>query len=223
MNIKSNPMTFSIVLNIIFLIVLFYILVNFHVTGKIKSQLNLKDKAGDRKASFVMTGDSLISQDWERLLSKKDIMFVTSRSASIDFVIENLDRIIKTKPKQCVVTANGYDVYMENSPADVFKKYKYLISNLREAGIKVVVQTALTSVPAKFEMIQYGEKVSELNQLLKDYCDIFDIKYIELNDLLSQNYHYKPEYSDEIGVFPNRKGYEIWAATLLNVLDSMGS
>lgn len=224
MNIKSNLIFISMSFNIIFIIILFFMLIHYHIPTKFKEYFGLRNIVPAQKKYMVMTGDSLINQKWKKLLSRDDILFISNRSASINFVNKHVDEIIQSNPQICIITANGYDVYMGDKPELVFNKYKHVIEQLSNKGIKIIVQTALTAVPAKFDLEEYAvlEKyavnVTRLNKFLKDYCAIHSIKYIELNDILSKNYHYKPEYSNENGVFPNQKGYEIWAQHLLEVL-----
>ena len=224
MNIKSNLIFISISFNIIFIIIFFVMLFKYHIPTKFIQYFGTQNTVSVQKKYMVMTGDSLINQNWEKLLSQDDILFISNRSASINFVTKHVEKIIQSKPQICIITANGYDVYMGDKPELVFDKYKDVIEQLSNKGIEIIIQTALTAVPAKFDLekypalLEYAVSVTRLNKLLKDYCDIHSIKCIELNDLLSNNYHYKPECSNENGVFPNKKGYGIWAKNLLEVL-----
>ena len=223
MNIKSCLVYVTISLNILFLVIFCYMLSNYHVPAKIlKKYFGVKSLLPAPKKYMVMTGDALINNKWNKLLSRDDILFVGSRGGSIDIVNKHLNDIIRSKPEICIITANGFDIYLGDQPELVFEKYKYVIEQLRNNGATIIVQSALTAVPDKFDMDEYAVRVIKFNNILKEYCTANLINYIELNDILSKNYHYNSEYSERKGAFPNKIGYELWSKKLLEVLGSIG-
>jgi hypothetical protein len=223
MTTKSYLIYISIAFNVLFTVAFCYVLFHYHLPQKVIKHLGINKYLPVKRRYMVMTGDALINSQWKKLLKQDDILFISNRSASIHFVIENIDKIIKSKPKICIITANGYDVYLTNDPESIFLKYKYLIDQLDGKGIRIVVQTALTAVPDRFSLVEYGENVTKFNVMLTSYCDANSIDCLELNKIMSLGYHYKPGYSNRNGIFPNRKGYEIWGQHLRDLLDKQAS
>ncbi|MFA6010980.1 MAG: SGNH/GDSL hydrolase family protein [Desulfobacteraceae bacterium] len=194
-------------------------LFHYHVPAKVlKKYFGVKSLLPAPKKYMVMTGDSLINNKWRELLSNDDILFIGSRGGSIDIVNKHLNDIIRAKPEICIITANGFDIYLGDKPERVFEKYKYVIEQLRDKGITIIVQSALIAVPDKFDMEEYAVSVLKLNKNLKIFCTVNSIKFLELNDILTKDYHYILEYSDRNGAFPNKAGYELWSKKLVDAL-----
>lgn len=219
MNVKPIFIHVSIACNIIFLVMAAVAAVHYQIPAKImKKYFGIRNIWPQKHVRLVMTGDFLIGSKWNELLSRNDILYIGNRGGSIDQIGLRVGDIVKANPDTVIVTANGFDVYMGSEPEIVAAKYQHFIESLMNENIRVVVQSALMGVPDKFDLTDYAAKVGLMNRLLKAYCETKNLVFIEVNDILSDGYHYKTGYSGRKGVSPNAVAYELWAQKLRNVL-----
>ena len=210
----------SITLNIVLIAACVYIAFYFHLPGKIFKYQGLKQwKVYTEK--IVMTGDRLIQDHWKDVLKRDDIVIVSNRGGEISYIRSHLDFILNVKPEICIITANAFDVYLSGSPEDAFNQYKSFIHRIGEHNITPIVQMALIATPEKFVLNDFVLNAKRFNNLLKKYCLAHHIKWLNVNPLLTDNNHYKPQYSSRRGVFLNYHGYEVWGGALLKVLNDV--
>lgn len=121
----------------------------------------------------------------------------------VNDIIKRISKITYKRPRKIFLECGINDLFDEE-PADVFDNYKKLIAKIRlESPVtKLYVQSVLPADTKKNEIV-------ELNKLLKSYCDLKSISFIDLYPYFQHNGFLKDSLTyDKLHL--NGKGYMIW-------------
>ena len=94
---------------------------------------------------------------------------------------------------------------------DIFNNYIQIIDKLKKKNLTPVIQTTLyiTNNPYQIKKNKINIQVENLNNLLKNYCTLNSIIFIDLNTILSLNKEMNKEYSSD-GIHLTQDGYKLW-------------
>lgn len=113
-----------------------------------------------------------------------------------------------------------------SSVEGIFENYKKIITQLRTISMNICVFSTLYQCNHNDRYKGYLDvldvwqgRVTALNKLLKEYCDINGVLYIDLNYLLSSNMSLREEYTTD-GTHLNSNGYAIWESKILEILSN---
>lgn len=164
---------------------------------------------------IVFIGDS-ITEFWERY----DLMFFSqntyiNRGISSQTTSQILERfqndVIDLQPKSVIILAGINDIAENNGPISIEEIMNNIVSMV-EKSLKNKIEVLLCSVlPANNfywnPKIQPIEKIIQLNQMIKAYSLVKQIKYVDYyTQMVDENLGLDKKYTDD-GVHPNLEGY----------------
>lgn len=164
---------------------------------------------------IVFIGDS-ITEFWERY----DSMFFSqntyiNRGISSQTTSQILERfqndVIDLQPKSVIILAGINDIAENNGPISIEEIMNNIVSMV-EKSLKNNIEVLLCSVlPANNfywnPKIQPIEKIIQLNQMIKAYSLVKQIKYVDYyTQMVDENLGLDKKYTDD-GVHPNLEGY----------------
>lgn len=164
---------------------------------------------------IVFIGDS-ITEFWERY----DSMFFSqntyiNRGISSQTTSQILERfqndVIDLQPKSVIILAGINDIAENNGPISTEEIMNNIVSMV-EKSLKNKIEVLLCSVlPANNfywnPKIQPIEKIMQLNQMIKAYSLVKQIKYVDYyTQMVDENLGLDKKYTDD-GVHPNLEGY----------------
>ena len=164
---------------------------------------------------IVFIGDS-ITEFWERY----DLMFFSqntyiNRGISSQTTSQILERfqndVIDLQPKSVIILAGINDIAENNGPISIEEIMNNIVSMV-EKSLKNNIEVLLCSVlPANNfywnPKIQPIEKIMQLNQMIKAYSLVKQIKYVDYYTQMVDEYlGLDKKYTDD-GVHPNLEGY----------------
>ena len=169
-----------------------------------KVGINLQNIYTTKHAKVVMLGDSLTARvNWNELIGYP----IVNRGIDGDITkgyLNRLDVIVNLEPTQVFINGGTNDLAGNYSVIEIFNNYKEIIAILKEHKINIYMQSTIyTSYP------KYNNDIKKLNVLLKSYCELNNIQYINLNTKLSKNDTLIEKYTLD-GSHLNAKGYQIW-------------
>lgn len=158
-----------------------------------------------KKVDYVMLGDSITYRaNWNELFEN---ISIANRGINTDVTegfLLRLNHIVSLNPKKVFIMGGINDLSRDIDVNTVFNNFKKIITILQENGIEPIIQSTLyTTSP------QYAIQITELNNFLADYSIHNNIKFINLNKVLSKNNLLCEEYTSD-GVHLNHKGYLLW-------------
>ena len=164
---------------------------------------------------IVLIGDS-ITEFWERY----DLIFFSqnnyiNRGISSQTTSQILERfqndVIDLQPKGVIILVGINDIAENNGPISIEEIMNNIVSMV-EKSLKNNIEVLLCSVlPANNfywnPKIQPIKKIMQLNQMIKAYSLINQIKYVDYyTEMIDENLGLDTKYSDD-GVHPNLDGY----------------
>jgi lysophospholipase L1-like esterase len=172
---------------------------------------------GSEKEGFdiIMLGDSITEGgNWAKLLKGHDVANYGIGGDTTTGILYRLPDVYMAHPRKVFLMIGTNDIgsyllraYDNNNVEEVFEKYKKIIEALCEAGIEVVVQSTLNVTEKHTE--RRNNEINKLNVLLQTYCMEQNIKYLDVNSVLSNNGVLQKQYTVD-GLHLNGKGYDIW-------------
>jgi len=207
---KSIYLKISIAVNILLAIVIIIFFFQKEVSHLIKKRIAPQD------VEIVMFGNSITAWgNWDELLDRQDVLnkgFPTYTSTHLVVLVDN--HIIKYRPHICFVMIGINDIQLGISSRRIKSNYITILEKMKENNIIPVVQSTLYKVNHPESKIL----VDSLNTFLNNYCIQNDIKFLNLNNTLSNTSGLKPEYSVD-GIHLNQKAYLAWAIEVRKVLE----
>ncbi len=121
--------------------------------------------------------------------------------------------VINLQPKVVVILAGINDIAQNNGPSkieDIFGNIKSMAELARLAHIKVVISSILpASVIPWRPAIDPKPGVTQLNKLLKDYCEQNHIVYLDYYSKMVDDRQGLPANLSHDGVHPTLEGYKV--------------
>ncbi|MDY6899007.1 MAG: GDSL-type esterase/lipase family protein [Cyanobacteriota bacterium] len=235
-NIYNLLLLISTSLNILFLLLGIIVILQkggiYYVTNKIRylgkkniqNDLNINSYYKHKKSQFeVLTkshgsilflGDSLTDEgEWVELLGNKNIVNRGISGDTTRRILNRLDVIIETKPKQIFLMIGINDFVNEKkSIEEVLDKYKIILEELKSKipQTEVFIQSVLPVNNNLTYFLQDNQKVIKFNLKLQELAKEFGYKYIDIfSNLAGSDNQLDVKYTTD-GVHLNGKAYLIW-------------
>lgn len=179
-----------------------------------------------RPAEVVMIGDSLTDgAEWAEMFPDQDIVNRGIDSDTTDGVLARVDDIVAARPRQAFVMIGINDFADGRRDVDaVFGNYHAIVSRLRQAGIRVVVQSTLPCNEAKAawkSCASINGKIARLNARLPSLAAP-GVVFVDLRPLLAPDGNLKSEVTYD-GVHLNGDGYRLWKQAIAASMPGRGS
>ncbi|MEM1394303.1 MAG: GDSL-type esterase/lipase family protein [Cyanobacteria bacterium P01_H01_bin.150] len=176
-----------------------------------KSQFEILTESND---SILFLGDSLTDEgEWTELLRNKNIINRGISGDTTRRILNRLDAIIQTKPKQIFLMVGINDFVNEKKSIEqVLDKYKVILEELKSKipETEVFVQSVLPVNNNLTYFLQDNQKVIKFNLKLQELAKEFDYKYIDIfSNLADLDNQLDANYTTD-GVHLNGKAYLIW-------------
>ncbi len=170
---------------------------------------------------IVMLGDSLTDYGrWDELLLQLE---ARNRGISGDGSAEllaRLDPIVASKPERVFLLVGTNDILRKVAPEDTAKTVQTIVSRLKAAGAKVVVQSVI-HLGQNFPSARAA--VDALNAQLSAVAESEGAAFLDLNATLAPGGHLLPEYDWGDGIHLNGNGYLAWRDIILAALRADGA
>jgi lysophospholipase L1-like esterase len=174
---------------------------------------------------IIMLGDSITAYgNWEQLLKGYNVANYGIPGDTTDGILCRLDELYMANPKKICIMAGTNDIYLiklslndEYSIMTVFDNYQRIVNSLRKNGIEVIIQSTLNVMNENTG--RPNAEIDRLNNLLKNFCLENDIKYLDINSVLTKNGFLQEQYTPD-GLHLNKKGYEKWKLLLIQELQN---
>lgn len=174
-------------------------------------QTNLHKVYQEKKFDIVMLGDSHTYRvNWNELLGMHNIL---NRGIDGDIThgfLDRLDDILTLNKPKYIFVLGGYNDFRKGYDLkDVFENYKKIIQKIRNAGTKVIITATFYDVKGN-----YREEITTLNVLMREYCKVNSIDYVDLNSKFSKDGYMLAQFSSD-GIHLNAEAYTFWKLKLL--------
>lgn len=167
----------------------------------------LKDKSD---AKIVMLGDSITDEgEWSELWGK----VVQNRGISGDTTSGVLDRLYTISPsiEEVYIMIGVNDIMRGAKAQDVYLNYEKIVQFFQKKGIKVNIQSTLYIGESRKK--DFNVEVEKLNEKLKLFAKQNNIRFIDLNQILSSNKVLKADFTKD-DLHLNGDAYKLWIAEI---------
>jgi lysophospholipase L1-like esterase len=156
----------------------------------------------------VMLGDSITAGvEWSGLLPDVKILNLGLGGDTSAGILNRLNDVVNRKPR-VVFLMIGVNDFLSDIPLDLVATHIQLIAlRLAQNGIITVVQSTLSVSNDVGKNM--NDRIKDLNNILRTWCDDNAIIYADLNNVLSANDALLPRFSYD-GVHLNKEGYVLW-------------
>ncbi|WP_414623048.1 GDSL-type esterase/lipase family protein [Calothrix sp. CCY 0018] len=176
-----------------------------------KSQFEILPKSND---SILFLGDSLTDEgEWVELLGNTNIVNRGISGDTTRRILNRLDVIIQTKPKQIFLMVGINDFVNEKkSIEEVLGKYKMILEELQKQipHTEVFIQSVLPVNNNLTYFLQDNENVIKFNLKLQALAKEFHYQYIDVFSYLADSENQLDVKYTTDGVHLNGKAYLIW-------------
>jgi lysophospholipase L1-like esterase len=164
-------------------------------------------------ADVVMVGDSLTdAAEWREMFPQLSIVNRGIDNDTTDGVLARLDDIVAARPRLAFVMIGINDFSNAHAGvAGVLSNYRAIVARLRQAGIKVIIESTLpcNETLGKWKSCNaINVKIRKLDEQLAKLASA-DVAYADLAALLTDAHGVKKEFTYD-GVHLNGEGYRIW-------------
>jgi lysophospholipase L1-like esterase len=175
-----------------------------------------------KHADVVMFGNSItFGANWAELMSRSGIVNRGIGGDNTYGYLSRLNQVYALHPKLCCIMGGINDMYAGIPTDSVFTNYCKILDTLCAHHIVPVIQSTLY-VAAKYKnAVERNTQVTRLNMLLKEYAANNNIRFLDLNKLLSTGELLQDEMTGD-GVHLTAPAYHIWKDALEIVLREYG-
>lgn len=164
---------------------------------------------------IVFIGDS-ITEFWERydlnFFSQNNYINRGISSQTTSQILERFQNdVIDLQPKRVIILAGINDIAENNGPIsleETFQNIVLMVNKANENNVEAILCSVLpTNIFYWNPKVQPIDKIMQLNQMIKAYSLINQIKYVDYyTEMIDENLGLDTKYSDD-GVHPNLDGY----------------
>jgi lysophospholipase L1-like esterase len=165
---------------------------------------------------FVMLGDSITAAgNWSELFPTVRIANRGIDGNTSADILSRIDEIIECRPKLVFLMIGINDLVRNVQVSEITANVRRVIGALAEHGIPTVVQSTLLTDKSQKVL---NEKVIELNQALQRLCAQKDVKFLDLNSILSDGDALHPRFTWD-GIHLWGDTYVRWADEIRPIID----
>lgn len=187
---------------------------NYKSNREYKRQLDLYEVYSKKQCNYVMLGNSITQNvNWNELLNRTDII---NRGIGMDVTAgfkERLNHVTNLNPKYCFVMGGINDILFDIKVDEILTNYKDILLALKAENIIPIIQSTLFVSDSYENANSINKKVGSLNLRLIELSKSLNVKYLDLNNILSTNKNLKDSYTTD-GIHLNAKGYLEWKKIL---------
>ena len=190
-----------------------------YIDGYNNKKVRLNKLNNNHRYNIVMIGDSLTSGvNWNSISSRLDILNMGQSGDQVYLKIGNknygtINRLegLDSIYKKSFLMLGINDFSVGKNVNEVFNVYKKIINIILKKNIKPYIQSTLFVRDGKFnsKISIINLKVKKLNILLKEYCYLNNITFIDLNSKFQNNGMLNKKYTYD-GIHLNKDGYNLW-------------
>lgn len=167
-------------------------------------------KESTLKSKYVMLGDSITEHaDWQSLLSTNDVANRGIGADSSKKILDRVDVIIKMNPKKVFLMMGINDMGQHIPPKQSIENYITIINKLEDANIEPIIISTLQCNVLLPRCDERSAHATEMNRYLKEYAQNHEIKFYDLDSILSNEDGLIMTYSND-GMHLNLNGYREW-------------
>ncbi|MCT4629156.1 GDSL-type esterase/lipase family protein [Winogradskyella sp.] len=161
-----------------------------------------------------MLGNSITQNvNWNELLNRTDII---NRGIGKDVTAgfkNRLNHVTSLKPKYCFIMGGINDILFNIDVDEILANYEDIVRILKAENIIPIIQSTLFVSESYENANSINIKVNNLNSRLIQLSKSHDVKYLDLNGILSSNNNLKDSYTTD-GIHLNGIGYLKWKKIL---------
>jgi lysophospholipase L1-like esterase len=171
---------------------------------------------------IILLGDSITAGgNWDHLLSNYNIANYGIPGDTTDGMLLRLEEIYLANPKKVFIMIGTNDIAFINPNLNytiitVFNNYQEIVNSLRKHGIEVIIQSTLNVLSENTG--RSNDEINKLNDLLKIFCFENEIKYLDINSVLTKDGLLQKQYTTD-GLHLNEMGYEQWKLIIIKNLE----
>jgi lysophospholipase L1-like esterase len=136
--------------------------------------------------SIAMLGDSLTCHNnWGELLNRDDIANFGIGGNTTEAIIKRINDVNLVSPKKCFIMAGINDIFAGKSTEEIIGNFELIIKYLRENNVEIIIQSTLNVSAPKDNYREINKRVNDLNDSLKKLAAAENIKYVDINRILS--------------------------------------
>ncbi|HJE03549.1 MAG TPA: GDSL-type esterase/lipase family protein [Aliarcobacter thereius] len=194
-------------------VLLFFVIYSYSNEWKIQNDPYYKHKVSQffmlkdfNTSKIMMLGDSITDEgEWSELWGE----LVQNRGISGDTTLGVLDRVhtISSNIEDVYIMIGVNDIMRGSNAKEVFKNYKKIVKYFLDKKIKVNIQSTLYIGESRKS--NFNNEIELLNKSLKDFAKLKNIKFIDLNTILSENNILNPQYTKD-DLHLNGEAYQLW-------------
>lgn len=167
---------------------------------------------------IIFLGDSLIDHcNWTELFQNLNIKNRGLRADTVDGVLNRLEEIVSSMPAKIFFMVGINDLGYKRNISDIISNYEQIIQYIQAKSPKTEIYVH-SVLPLNYKLYKgnvLNEEVIELNDHLRRLSSKYDLIYIDLISVMSDNNHQlRVEYTEFDGLHLNGQGYLIWKSAI---------
>lgn len=175
-----------------------------------------------KQADVVFLGNSITKGViWSELLGRDNVVGRGIPSDILDGFLARTESVLSLRPKIVFIMGGINDIYNWLPVETISSQYIKLVSEFREKGVRVVVQSTLYVSPRWPNAAERNREVEKLNDSMKSWCKQNGVEYLDLNLGLSKNKFLRDELTYD-GVHLKAEGYRLWGREIEKLLIKYG-
>jgi hypothetical protein len=236
--IKKRLLTFSVILNIVFVILVAFIIDRKGGVDYIKSKLETESVKGlikydtdyynSKKSIFevmpndsneiIFLGNSITNYcDWNEFFGNPKIKNRGINGDMINGIIERIDEVVESKPEKIFLMIGINDLGRYRTRNQILNDYERLISLITEKTPTTTLY--IQSILPTDGIHANNDAIIMINERLKLLCEKHELTYINVFDSFkTAKNKLNPKYTLE-GIHLNGEGYLVWKKELDKYMD----
>ncbi|MCK6615638.1 MAG: GDSL-type esterase/lipase family protein [Ignavibacteriaceae bacterium] len=175
-----------------------------------------------KQADIVFLGNSITKGvSWPELLGRDNVAGRGIPSDVLEGMLARTETVLSLRPKIIFIMAGINDIYNWLPVETISEQYTRLISEFREKGIRVVVQSTLYVSPRWPNAADRNREVEKLNTLMQSWCKQNGVDFLDLNPGLSISKFLREELTYD-GIHLKAEGYRLWGREIEKLLIKYG-
>ncbi len=168
-------------------------------------------------ANIVMSGNSITySGHWKKLLGREDVTNWGIPGYTTEQISWTIKNFSKENPKVAFLEGGINDLTLGITPKRIFRNYIRMIDSLKAHNVIPVIQSTIY----QYKSADKNKNVKKVNKLVSSYCKLHNIKYIDLNSVLSANDELIADYTTD-GTHLKENAYVLWAKLVSEALKEL--